>query len=373
AGGLFVGLGERSRQAVPPTAAAAGLVDIVPGSGEAVGGGLYAVYHPESGAVDLGTRTGAELGLDAEGLEGQPRRRVQYDTDIWAWEGIGLPAGLRVAPYRSAGQPGRVAAVARFGPNGVEGRFDPGTFADPADAVITTPAREPVPVRLGPGGTIAVGPADALPPGQYIADAVLSDRQQRRQEVYRQLLTGPMPRHLRNRDLLLVWTTPPDLPIQPDPGARVVGAALVAVPLEFDRPPAGTKVVIPRSFVRVRRANDGRLEPVLAGAGQPVEQRLRFEVPASVRPLAVERATFTLRVKAAGRRVTVSGVADGKPVPLFDGTGPAEVRLDLSDPRLLTPDADGAVYLTLSVGPAEGTTEGWKIEALGLELAGQTG
>jgi hypothetical protein len=374
AAGLFVGLGERSRQAVPPTAAAAGLVDVVPGSGGAVGSGLYAVYHPESGAVDVGTRTGAELGLDAEGLDGQPRRRVQYDTDIWAWEGLGLPAGLRMAPYRSAGMAGRVAAVARFGPDGVDGRFEPGAFAGPADAVIATPAREPVPVRLGPDGAFTVGPDDALPAGQYLADAVLSGRQQRRQEVYRQLLTGPMPRHLRNRDLLLAWTTPPDLPVRPDPGARVVGAALLAVPLEFDRPPAGTKVLIPRAFVRARRENArGRLEPVLPTAGQPVEQRLRFEVPPSVRPLAVGRATFTLRVKAAGRRVAVSGAADGKPVPLFDGTNPAEVRLDITDPRLLAPDADGALYLTLSVGPAEGTTEAWKIEALGLELAGEAG
>lgn len=373
AGGIFVGLGERSRQAVPPTAAAAGLVEVVPGSGEVVGAGLYAVYHPSSGPVDLGTRTGAELGLDADGLDGQPRRRVQFDTDVWAWDGLGLPAGLRLAPYRSAGPAGPITATARFGPNGVEGRFAPGAYTDPADAVLVTPAREPVPVAFGADGAFTAAAADGLPAGQYLAAAVLTDRQQRRQEVYRQLLSGPMPKHLRNRDLLLAWADPPALPVQPDDGARVFGTALLAVPLEFDRTPPGTKVVVPRAFVRVRRLNEGKLEPVPTGTGLPADLRLRFEVPPSVRPLAVDRATFTLRLKAVGRPVKVSGVAGGQPVTLFEGTNPADIRLDLTDSRLLAPDADGAIFLTVSIGPATGTSEAWKIEALGLELAGTAG
>ena len=374
AGGIFVGLGERTRQAVPPTAAAAALVDVVPGSGEAVATGLYAVFHPSSGEADIGTRTGAELGLDAEGLEGQPRRRVQVDTDVWAWDDLGLPAGLRVAPFRSARPAGKLKATVRFGPIGLEGRFDPGPYTDVTDALVVTPAREPITLRLAADGAFTAGPSDTLPAGQYLAATVLSSTRQRRQEIYRQLLAGPMPRHLRNRDLLLAWAAPPGLPVEPDQGARVFGTALLAVPLEFDRTPAGTRVVVPRAFVRVRRLYDGKLDPVPAGSNLPADLRLRFEVPPSVRPLAVDRATVTLRLHAVGRPVKVSGVADGRLVPLWEGVGPVEpIRLDLSDPRLLKADADGALYLNVSIGPAEGTTDPWKIDALGLELAGTTG
>ena len=90
--GVFVFLGERSRRAVPPTVGIAALVEPTDHD-TAVATGQYAIYHPTSGTVTLGGREGMQLGLDAEGLEGQPRMRVQTDIDDWHWDGLALPAG----------------------------------------------------------------------------------------------------------------------------------------------------------------------------------------------------------------------------------------------------------------------------------------
>lgn len=380
AAGVFVGLGERSRLAVPPTAAAVGFADPVPGTGEIATAGLYAVFHPASGPVTLGTRTGGDFTLDTAGLDGQTRRRTQSDTDVWAWDGLSLPAGVRSGAFRGT-VAGRVEAVARFGPAGVEGRFDPGPFTEAADAVILTPARDPVPVRVAADGTFAVAAGDGPPPGQYLAGAVLTDAQQRRQAVYRRLLNPtkevdgktvdvPLPRHLRNRDLFFVWATPPGLPVTPDAGARVAGTALVTAPLRFEPPPAGTRVVVPRGFVVGRRVTAVGREPLLTTAPFAVETKLRFQVPPSVWPLKVEGATFHLRIRAAGRRVAVGG--GGR--PLFEGVGPTEaVRVGITDPARLTPDADGGLYLDFSIGKAaEGSDAAWVVESIGLDVVGVT-
>jgi len=66
---------------------------------------------------------------------------------------------------------------------------------------------------------------------------------------------------------------------------------------------------------------------------------LRFQVPESVLPLAVERATLHLQVRAPGRRVSVAGLADGRPVPVWGAENPAApVRVDLPDGPLLRTD-----------------------------------
>jgi hypothetical protein len=375
----FVALGEQSRRAVPPTVGLAAIVDPVPGSDEAVVSGLYAVYHPASGPVPLGTRQGAILELDAEGLEGQTRVRVQTDTDAWHWDGLALPAGTRTGAFRATLKTGRVAAVARFGPEGIEGKLNPGRFGGLTDAVVSTQAGELLAVRLGPEGGFGCGSADALPAGQYLPGTVLSDRQQRRQAVYRQLHTGPALRHLEGRNALFVWADVPDLPGVPvaHEGARVVGSVLLAVPLEFERTPVNTRVTVPRGLVPYKRVADGKQLPATLSAPYPVAMRLRFQLPDSVLPLHIERATLFAQVRAPFRRFSVAGVRDGKPVPLFAADGPVDpVRIDVTDPTLLRLDEQGGLYLEVAVGqaPAGASSDvAWKIESLSLEVVGQTG
>jgi hypothetical protein len=379
AAALFVVLGEGSRRAVPPTVAVAEVVDAVPGSGEAAVNGLYAIYRPASGLASIDETKGAVLDLDAEGLEGQNRRRIQTDLDAWHWDNLALPAGARSGPFRYTIRPGPLAAKARFGPNGLEGRLSLNQFRNLADALIVTSAHEPIAVRLGEGGNFTAGSADMLPSGQFLSGVVLTDQQQRRQAVYRQLLTPTMPEHLEGRDLLLAWSEPAEIPFASPEGGRTVGTALLIVPLVFERPAAGTNVTIPSAFVPFRRDSNGQLvQPVLASQ-IAVDMRLRFQIPPSLLPLKVERATLVARVRAPGWRLTVGGFADDKLVPLHAGDSPVEpVRLEIVDERLLKADERGGLHFNVALSDARGPggdrprDAQWKIESLTLEVVGKT-
>ncbi|MEO2091274.1 MAG: hypothetical protein ABGY75_17575, partial [Gemmataceae bacterium] len=264
-----------------------------------------------------------------------------------------------------------------FGPAGVDGQLSTGLFRSPADAVILTPAREPVRANLTADGAFHAGPDALLPAGQFLTDTVLSDAQRRRQEVYRRLLTRPLPKHLDGRWLLLAWADPADPPFHPDGTDRTVGAVLLAVPLEFDRPPVGTQVLVPRGFVPV--STGGRRAPPTLQSSSALEMPLRFQLPASVLPLDVAGASLHLHIRAPGRRVTVTAGADGSPVTLHAAESPLDpIRVDVADPRLLRPDASGGLPLTVGVsepvggrGGAFDQEGGWAIESLTLDVRGR--
>jgi hypothetical protein len=391
AAGLLVVLGTESRQAVPPTAAWAAIVDVAPGAGEGAAAGLFAVYRPDSGEVRLGSVRGGEVDLDTAGVENQTRRRIQTDIGVWHWEDFALPAGLRVGPFRATVPTGEVAATARFGPDGVSGRLDRGSFthpsvplddapfSHPADAVIRTPAGEPVGVRLAEDGAFTAG--EVLPPGQYLTGGVLSDLQQRRQEVYRKLLARPVARRLDGRDLLFVWGRPYEPPFTAGERARTVGHYLLVVPLAFERTPPDTPVTVPRGFIPAWTTDPARPLRLPVEGTEPQNLRLRFVLPPAVVPMTVERATLTLRVRAPVRPVTVS--ANG--VLLREVESPAEpVRVEVTDPTALRPDAGGGLAFTVAVGgrtdadgrPADvrlvNPDDQWRIEAVGLEVGGRT-
>jgi len=375
AAAIFVALGEGSRRSVPPTVAVAELVDVVPGSGELAASGLFAIYQPTSGPVLVGTSDGALLDLDQEGLAGQTRRRVQTDHGAWHWENLSLPAGVRTGTFSYTARTDGIRATARFGPDGLAGRFSSGPYRNPADALVSSNGRDFIAARLGPDGSITAGLGETLPAGQFLPGSVLTDSQQRRQAIYRQLLAGKLPPNMEGRDLLLAWAEPGSLPFAVPEGARTIGTALVIVPLEFEPPAAGTRVTIPRAFVPFRRVTPtGLLTPTLE-AGSAVDQRLRFQLPTSVLPMTVERATLHLKVRAPSRHLTVSGLNGETPVVLFDGDSPTEaIRLEIVDARLLRPDGQGGLHLTITVGPSpEHDDAKWTVEILGLDVIGKTG
>jgi hypothetical protein len=375
AAAIFVVLGEGSRRAVPPTVAVAEIVDAVPGSGELAASGLFAIYQPASGPVLVGTKDGALLDLDQEGLAGQTRRRVQTDHGAWHWENLSLPAGVRTGTFTYTARTEGMRATARFGPDGVEGRFASGPYRKPVDALVSSTGREFIAAPLGADGTFTAGLGDMLPAGQFLPGSVLTDQQQRRQAIYRQLLAGRLPPHLDGRDLFLTWAEPGALPFAVPEGARTIGTALVIVPLEFEPPAPGTRVTIPRAFVPFRRVTpSGLLIPTLE-AGSSVEQRLRFQLPPSVLPLTLERATLHLKIRAPSRRLTVSGLDNQTPVVLFEGDSPTEaLRLEIADPRLLRSDGQGGLHLMMTVGPSpEHDDAKWTVEILGLDVVGKTG
>jgi hypothetical protein len=384
AAGVLVALAAARREAVPPTTGAAVVLDVSPGNEEAAATGLFALYRPESGPVELVANDGGRLELDTAGLEGQTHRRVQTDLDAWHSEGLSLPAGVRTGPFRASVPTGPVRAVAMFGPDGITGRLTTGRFRDPADSVLLTQSNEAVVVRLAADGSFAGISSEALPPGQFMAEAVLTDRQQRRQDVLRKLLVKPAPRHLDGRDLLFVWAEPTESPFTAGAADRTVGTVLLTIPVEFERPAAGERVTIPSGFIPFTAMINGRpVRPVTEGT-QSLGMRFRFRLPPSVLPLTVERATLRTKVRASSRKFAVVGYAGDQVVRLKQVESPIDpVRVDVTDPRLVTPDADGYLYLGVEIGERVGSASGdpthveldenWRIESMGLEVVGRAG
>jgi hypothetical protein len=376
--GSFVGLGELSRGAVPPTVAMAQIVDAVPGLDEVQTTGFLAVYQPSLGTSSVGAEQGGQFELDVAGLEGRVHRRVQTDLDRWHWENLELPAGVRVAPFRHTVRTREpVEATVRFGPEGVEGRVALGPFRQFEDALLSTPGSHTLAVRLGADRSFRAGNEDELPAGQLIVGGLLSDRQRARQSLYEKLLAEPQPRYVANRNLLLGWAEPVDLHFTLTPqGAATTGSALLAIPLQFERTPPGTRVTLPAAFVDCRRITaDGRPLRPATESRSPTDLRLRFQIPASVRPLVVESARLTVRLSAPSREVVVGAFAGGDAVPVRRLTSPLGIeQVEIDDPRLLRPDEQGALYLSVVVGELQGNAEQdlWRLESVGLEIRGRT-
>jgi hypothetical protein len=375
AAGAFVGFGLASRRSVPSTLGVVAIVNAAPGSQEGGMTGLAAIYRPESGPVRITTSAGGLVDLDATGLEGQTRQLIQTDTDDRAWENMALPVGVRVGPVHGPVRLGGVTATARFGPDGVTGTFTGGEFRSPTDSILFTQSAEAFGVRLQADGGFALQPSDRLAAGEYLASGVVSDRQQRRGDVYRKLLS-PTPKHLAGRTHLLAWVESTHPPVSVEGVERVQGSLLLTVPVSFHRTPPDTKVTVPLGFIPFTLVGPGKL--VLESTTRS-EQTLRFQLPPSVLPLTVERATIVLKARVPGRRIAVSGRSDGMKQLIHEVTNPLDaVRIDVTDAKLLTLDADGGLRFDLAVGDAAKLSAetradlNWKVESLALEVVGTT-
>jgi hypothetical protein len=144
-------------------------------------------------------------------------------------------------------------------------------------------------------------------------------------------------------------------------------------------------VTIPSGFVPYAAVIHGRpVRPTLQGsnAGQ---NRLRFELPRSVLPLKVERASLLVRVRAPSRKVSVLGYDGENSIALKEIESPIDpLRVVVTDPRFLQPDSEGCLYLGLDISGRVGASsadpeardveldEVWRIESIGLEVSGRT-
>lgn len=375
--GVFFALAESSRRATPPTIAVAQLVDAVAGQDEAAAHGLLAVYQPSSGPATFGANQDGYFDLDMQGIEGQTRRMIGTDVLRWHWENINLPAGIRLAPFRAAlTTPAPIRAVARFGPDGVEGRLAAAPFQDLSDALISTANGRTMALRLRPDGTFRCGSDDVLPIKQFLAGAVLTDAQQRRQEVYRALLTRKGLSSLEESTVVMAWAQSAPMEFTLASDARIAGNALLKMPLQWERPPSGGRVMIPGPLVTYYRTINGVPARPTFEAGQQVDMKLRFQLPAEVLPLRVDRARVVGKIEAPNRKVRITASGDGKPEVIYEAASPLDViRQDITAERHLRLDAGGGLHLDLAISEpirndGKSASERWKIEFLELEVSG---
>jgi hypothetical protein len=378
----FVTLGVSSRRAAAPTVAVIQVIDAIPDADEAVVHGLFAMYRPDSGPANVGAAEGGVFDLDMVGLEGQVRRRILTDMDTWTWENLAMPAGVRCASFRytsAIGEP--IAAVARFGPEGLEGKLTAGPFHGLSDAIVNTASGRNMAIRLRPDGSFAAGSADLLSEGQFIGGTVLTDRQQRRQEMYRQFLKRAEINPQESRVDLLAWAEPIDMPFTLAPDAWMTGNALLIAPLRLEHPTPGERVTIPAPLLPCRRIRDSGPTRMPPESDLPIEMHLRFQLPTEALPFRVERARLTAKIDAPFRRITVAGRAGKELVELHRVDSPLDpIRMEITEERFLRIE-DGGLHVNFSVSAplnAAGAgranvraNEKWTLSYVELEVVGR--
>jgi hypothetical protein len=210
-------------------------------------------------------------------------------------------------------------------------------------------------------------------------------------------LANPQRLDFPQAPLLLCWTDPWQAGFEFHEKRQSLGAALVAIPLQLRRPAVGTSMRIAAPFLPYRGAigPDGSTP---AGwwdvqrqqwieKSQPTETWLRFQIPAVLLPIAVERARIAVLVKGPIGKLTLASYrpASQSIVPLKTWTDPVgTLTWEITDPDLLTVSADGGLLLRVSGGDPDrpelaqpksseqGSVSFWKIESLTLELQAQT-
>lgn len=388
--GSVVGMGWTGRQAVPPTVAQAQLVRVIPQTGDYVASGMIARFEPDQKPVSLQSFSGWRIDPTMPDLAGQIRRFVWTDLNEWHWRGTDLPPGVRMLSTHATGPlSAPVQAVGRFGSDGFSGRLDAGPFTAASDALVAAPFAPPLAANLRTDGSFRAAPNDLLADGQFLSDALLSEEQRRRQEMYAAWFAARRESESPQVPMLMAWAEPIAGAFEWPDGVQQTGATLLSVPLTIERTPPDTPVTIPSSMLDVRavvgpqgqsRAFDNKTRSWISPNTQASTTRLRFQMPAAVLPMNVSRATFTMECNVPSRAVELFAVSGASRRSLARRSNPSGVvSITIDEAELLRLDERGGLLIDIEVGPMSGevgeqtlANSGWTISSTRLEVAGRT-
>ncbi len=382
----LAGLGMRSQRAVPATVGEAQFLEVAQSADQITATGLLACYDPAPATGAAGARQGGVFAPDETPAAGTTRRMVWTDLDQWHWENLRLTTGLRTASFQWASDLSeRLQVRGTFAPEGFVARWT-GKTLSLTDAVIAVPGQPCLAVRAD-GPRLLAGPRDVLAKGRYVEGRWLSDEQHRRQAVMERILqpsVGQM-REL-SQSLLLGWSDAVDMGFQFSRHQARFGTALWSLPLTIDRPPGGTRVVIPASFLQFSagvRPTDASSSPLYnrrTGVWIPSQKAtqtwLRFQVPEAVLPLQIQSARLTVQITAPNRTVQIVRRVDERTQSLRKVDNPiGQIELTLQGATLPELDAAGRLLLGIfvSVMADEANQQRasvWKIDTVQLEVAG---
>jgi hypothetical protein len=190
---------------------------------------------------------------------------------------------------------------------------------------------------------------------------------------------------------LLFWTGPWDVGFRYDSDRSSLGAALVALPLQWERPPPGTHAAVPAPLLPYRAivGPDGMKPSGLwdyrkrhwQEKSWPSATWLRFDIPLMLLPLEIERARVSLQVSGPVGKLEIAGRREKDAVPLQTWIDPwGKLSLEITQVELLPISADGGLLLRVSGGDpdrhelTQPDPEGgskpvpWRIDSLSLEL-----
>lgn len=384
---LLMGVG-RLHRSMPSMTAISQYVQPIPGTNDVRAFGSTAMLISEPEALELSGTSGGWLMPEMSGQEATTRRLVWSGIDCWTWENVNPPAGVQTASFYSAGHSdSQTFATATYDADGVSGSLHLPEALTPSDAILVTPQGR-MAVTLREDRTFHAMSTDVLAPGEFLSASVLSDQQADRLKVLAALLEDQADQQaLVSRPMLYFWTPPWDLGVHYPPSEMQTGAALVAMPLAIERPPAG-QFVIPSPFLPYREIQgaDGKLPQGVYDVrdrqwqelSRPSATTLRFQLPDGLTPLSLNRATLTVRVTGPMKQLVVSGVNKGRHTPIETWSDPAGMlTTSWQDPEYLQLDEAGGLHLHIAIGIEVDSTSVqsqsasptfFRVETLSLEL-----
>jgi hypothetical protein len=248
----------------------------------------------------------------------------------------------------------------KFTPRGFEGRLSGLNVNSCEDPVIIAAAAPSLAVAADSASpSLFVGGADdLLSADQYVDEKLMSDVQQDRQDLLRQLISPDTP--IFGRDpTLLVWTDPIDSGVTFDDDYLRRGSSLASIPIRLERLPSGSDFQVPASFVRMEayageRGPSTVFNPAtgkwLDEMNRPNESDLRCVPPKILLPCQLKRATVAIKINAPSRTLELKGFVDGQFVTLHRQENPnGLLRFEIDQPDALQLDSDGGLLLSLSI------------------------
>ena len=392
----LIGLGRSNRQSSPSAVSVVQRVRVVPGASDYHLDGAMAAYSPEGTERTLGQSLGGRLMPDMSGLGGEVRRMEWTDLGKWQWKNLVLPPGQRtVALSRSGTSKIPFVAEATFNEQGLAGRLSAGDGGPLSDVILAT-AEGRLGVTLEPDGRFVANADNVLGANQYLSANMLSDEQNRRQNTVRRVLDS-IDKATRQRSVqVLGWTAPWLDGLELDEGRKREGAALIQMPLQISRPPAGTTFLVPGPLLPFRNLRgvgpDGLTSSPIweftrntgADRSQPGTAWFQFTAPEGLTPFEALGATIRMDVSGPIGRVELAGWNGTEVKVLKEWIDPVgRLEFELTDPALL-PVSEGSVLLRFSAGDPtrpeltliKGETGDlkttWRINTLSVDLKART-
>lgn len=375
---------------VPPTAVVSQLVTPISGTQDLAVDGVVGFYATEASPLSLSGHENSRVQLDLEGFRRGIRILTYDDNFHWSWENLTTQPGLHTAEFESAEIRERVEAMASFNAEGVTGTLSLPEGLTPEDAIIDfTQGR--IGVQFTERNQWTALESDTLSDNEFLNANLLGDEQRRRVAILSQLLDGSERPWNSSQPHLLFWTPPWESGLNIDDSYQREGEALVAVPLELQRPPDNSRITIPGPLLPYREVTgpDGKRPAGLYNRRKQewLEKKyasstwLGFDVPEVLLPLSLEQVDVRIAVTGpvgqlelwawdGERRVSLQRWE--KPVGQLAATFDRDAGLSVSE--------GGQLVLFLSAG--EGTFDNtaslenprsdWQIESFDLSLRATT-
>ena len=343
------------RQDIPESVSRLQLVDI----GD---DGSFASIR-EQASVFLSTAANMRLASNVDGvmhsseaITSGVRRLVSEDFQKWHVANENWPPGAWRYDAEYVVPTHQLIAKGRLSAQGLEISLPDELPSKLEDPVLSYVTGDPLLCQFS-ADKLTVNHQVSLDGERWIAGSILSDEQQRRQELYQQFL-APNKFVRRPSGRLYGWTTP-------WPGStwnrelKQQGAALVALPVELERPAIGQQVFVPHGLIQLRR----RVSPTnlttafddVTGKwqneiGMASQVEMEFVLPPAVVPLDLQSIDLELDAVAPQRTVTINAITNSGSVEIVKLDSPSiPWKQTISNPAILKAFQSGQLAVNLSI------------------------